>query len=192
MKKLLFVFQLLFVALLSQAQFVISGKVTDVDGNKLAGANVQLEHSPKGTVTDLQGCYQLEVNKIGNYTLTASFLGFTKLQETVEVTKNLELNFTLTAKSILADEIIVKSTRADANTPVTFSLLSKKDFVKLNNKHEKDALAAALYGLKKTKTLIKKIDDHLKQNNKKHLFEEVKRRVLLEGTPIAKAVKSLS
>ena len=104
MKKLLFVFQLLFVALLSQAQFVISGKVTDVDGNKLAGANVQLEHSPKGTVTDLQGCYQLEVNKIGNYTLTASFLGFTKLQETVEVTKNLELNFTLTAKSILADE----------------------------------------------------------------------------------------
>ncbi|MCK9208562.1 MAG: TonB-dependent receptor, partial [Salinivirgaceae bacterium] len=132
MKKLLFVFQLLFVALLSQAQFVISGKVTDVNGNKLAGANVQLEHSPKGAVTDLQGCYQLEVNKIGNYTLTASFLGFTKLQETVEVTKNLELNFTLTAKSILADEIIVKSTRADANTPVTFSLLSNKDFVNQN------------------------------------------------------------
>ena len=71
-------------------------------------------------------------------------------------------------------------------------LKTKKEFIELKNKHEKDALAAALYGLKKTKTLIKKIDDHLKQNNKKHLFEEVKRRVLLEGTPIAKAVKSLS
>ena len=71
-------------------------------------------------------------------------------------------------------------------------LKTKKEFIELKDKHEKDALAAALYGLKKTKTLIKKIDDHLKQNNKKHLFEEVKRRVLLEGTPIAKAVKSLS
>ena len=71
-------------------------------------------------------------------------------------------------------------------------LKTKKNFVKLNNKHEKDALVAALYGLKRINTLIKKIDDHLKQNNKKYLFEDVKRKVFLENIPITKAVELLS
>lgn len=68
-------------------------------------------------------------------------------------------------------------------------LKTKKEFVKLENKHEKDALAAALYGLKRIKTLMKKIDDHLEQNNLKHLEKEVKRKVLLGNIPISKAVK---
>lgn len=68
-------------------------------------------------------------------------------------------------------------------------LKEKKEFVNLENKHEKDALAAALYGLKKIKTLMKKIDDHLEQKNLKHLEEEIKRKVLLENVPISKAVK---
>ena len=37
-------------------------------------------------------------------------------------------------------------------------LKSKKEFVKLNNKHEKDALVAALCGLKSVNGLIKKIE----------------------------------
>lgn len=70
-------------------------------------------------------------------------------------------------------------------------LKTKKEFVKLENKHEKDALAAALYGLKRMKSLIKKIEDHLQQNNIKHLDEVVKRKVLLENVPVSKAVKLL-
>ena len=71
-------------------------------------------------------------------------------------------------------------------------LKTKKDFVELKNKHEKDALAAALYGLKRIRSLLKKIEDHLKQNNKRYLFDEVKRKVLLEDTPIVEAVRLLS
>ncbi len=70
-------------------------------------------------------------------------------------------------------------------------LKNKKDFIKLNNKHEKDALAAALYGLKRINGLMKKIEDHLKQNNITHLKEKVKRKVLLDNVPIVKAVKML-
>lgn len=71
-------------------------------------------------------------------------------------------------------------------------LKSKNNFIELNNKHEKDALAAALYGLKRTKSLLKKIEDHLKQNNKMHLFDQVKRKVLLDDTPIVDAVRLFS
>ncbi len=71
-------------------------------------------------------------------------------------------------------------------------LKNNKQFIKLNNQHEKDALAAALYGLKRINNLIKKIKDHLEQNNKEYLLEEIKRKVLLENIPITTAVKMLS
>jgi len=71
-------------------------------------------------------------------------------------------------------------------------LKTKKEYVDLKNKHEKDALVAALYGLKKINSLIKKIDDHLKQNNKEHLIDEVIAKVLLENMPITSAVRKIS
>ena len=71
-------------------------------------------------------------------------------------------------------------------------LKNNKQFIKLNNQHEKDALAAALYGLKRIKNLMKRIEDHLEQNNKEYLSEQVKRKVLLENIPITEAVKSFS
>lgn len=71
-------------------------------------------------------------------------------------------------------------------------LKTQNNFVKLENKHEKDALAAALYGLKRIRSLLKKIDDHLEQNDKQYLVDEIKRKVLLDNVPIAKAVKLFS
>ncbi len=71
-------------------------------------------------------------------------------------------------------------------------LKTKKDRIEINNKHEKDALAAALYGLKRINTLIKKIKDHLEEHNKKHLQDEVVKKVLLENIPISEAVRNLS
>ncbi len=71
-------------------------------------------------------------------------------------------------------------------------LKKKKEKINIQNKHEKDALAAAIYGLKRISSLIKKIDDNLKQNNKTHIHEQVKRKVLLENMPISDAVKILS
>jgi len=71
-------------------------------------------------------------------------------------------------------------------------LKKQKKIIKINNKHEKDALAAALYGLKKINGLLKKIDDHLKEHNKIYLKEQVKRRVLVDNVPIVEALRELS
>jgi len=69
-------------------------------------------------------------------------------------------------------------------------LKTKKERIDIQNKHEKDALAAALYGFRSLKTLMKKIDDHLKQKNKEYLYEKVLNKVLTEDIPITDAVKS--
>ncbi len=71
-------------------------------------------------------------------------------------------------------------------------LKTKKEFVDIKNRHEKDALAAALYGFKKIRVLVKKIDDYLVQHNKTHLAETVKRKVLVENSTISDAVRILS
>ncbi len=71
-------------------------------------------------------------------------------------------------------------------------LKTKKEFVKIRNKHEKDAVVAAVFCLKSIKPLIKKIEDHLIQHRKIHLIDEVKKKVLLENMPITDAVKELS
>jgi len=70
-------------------------------------------------------------------------------------------------------------------------LKSQKEFIIIQNQHEKDALAAALYGLKRMRPLIKKIQDHLVQHDKMHLFSAIKQKVIVERIPISKAVKLL-
>lgn len=62
----------------------------------------------------------------------------------------------------------------------------------IKNKHEKDALAAALYGLKRTRPLLKKIDDHLKEHGVTYLRDMVRAKVLVEKLPITSAVKEAS
>ena len=68
-------------------------------------------------------------------------------------------------------------------------LKTKKERIEISNKHEKDALAAALYGFRRLKTLMKKIDDHLKENKKEHLYTYVLDKVLIDNIPITDAVK---
>ena len=71
-------------------------------------------------------------------------------------------------------------------------LKRKKERIRIRNKHEKDALAAAIYSLKQMNTLIKKIDDYLKQHRLQEIEKEVKQKVLLERIAIVKAVKALN
>src|SRR3989338_2436699 len=70
-------------------------------------------------------------------------------------------------------------------------LKTRKEFVVLENKHEKDALCAALYSLKRMNTLLKKIEDTLKQKDLVHLSEKVREKVLLENVSIAHALSVL-
>ena len=55
------------------AQVIVSGTVTDEDGNTLPGVNVFEKGSTNGTITDLDGKYRLSV-KSGS-TITFSYIG---------------------------------------------------------------------------------------------------------------------
>ena len=63
----------------------ISGIVTDDSGAVLKGAQVTLESPVFNTVSDEQGRFYINDVAPGSYTLTISYVGFTKFQQPVNV-----------------------------------------------------------------------------------------------------------
>ena len=60
--------------------------------------------------------------------------------------------------------------------------------IKVKNKHELDALAAALVAFKHYQPLFNKINNHLNQINKEYLNKEIKNTVLRKEIPIKRAI----
>jgi TonB-dependent receptor len=63
----------------------ISGIVTDDSGAVLKGAQVTLESPVFNTVTDEQGRFYINDVAAGNYTLTISYVGFAKFEQSISV-----------------------------------------------------------------------------------------------------------
>lgn len=112
------------VMLLAQTG-VLSGVIKDAKtGETLIGANIIYE-SGKGTVTDIDGIYQLQLD-YGKYDLTVSYVGFKPIQHRVninqpETTMDFELEYvTLTEVEVVGD---MARTR---ETPVAFSTIQPK------------------------------------------------------------------
>lgn len=71
---------------------------------------------------------------------------------------------------------------------LTKEFLKDKE-IKLKNKHELDALAAALAAFKHYKPLFNKIDNHLNQINKLYLNQKIKNTVLTKNISIKEALE---
>ncbi|MFV0507031.1 MAG: SusC/RagA family TonB-linked outer membrane protein [Bacteroidales bacterium] len=93
------------IALLSSAyaQHDVSGKVVDTDGMGVPGASVIQKGTNKGTITNVDGEYSLNVPN--NITLVFSFMGM-KTQE-IEVKNQTVINVTMAEDAIGMDEVVV-------------------------------------------------------------------------------------
>lgn len=88
------------------AQMTITGTVLDDDGLPLIGATVVLEGGPGvGTITDLDGNYELSVKRETPFTLVASYTGYSRSRVSVESAG--PINFTLSQDALGLDEIVV-------------------------------------------------------------------------------------
>ncbi len=126
-------FCLLQIAFGSFAQFSISGKITDAESGKvLSGTTVTLENSIKGTITNSQGIYSLKNLKKDVYVLKISYLGFTKITKMIDLQKDEIFDFSLQKSTFEADEVVVSATRANANSAMAYSDISK-DYLQKQN-----------------------------------------------------------
>jgi TonB-linked SusC/RagA family outer membrane protein len=103
MKKILtlFISAILSLTIMAQERNV-TGKVTDATGGLLPGVTVQILGTESGTITDINGTYQIRMDQ---GTLRFSFVGF-KAQE-ILVTTQVTIDVVLQEETSLLDEVVV-------------------------------------------------------------------------------------
>jgi iron complex outermembrane recepter protein len=132
MFKFLFVAAAMVFAIDATAQHRLSGVVLDADNEALTGATVEIAESKNLTVTDHRGRFQLSRLKEGSYTLQVRFIGFESVSQTVTIPSEGEVEIRMVESTTLTDEVIVYATRANENTPTTFSTVSRENIIKQN------------------------------------------------------------
>jgi hypothetical protein len=114
--------QIILVMILISAEMVsgaetgkISGKIIDEStGEALVGVNVIIKGTSIGAATDIEGEYFIINVPVGSYSVSASYVGYTKvITENVVVNagRTTVLNFKLKSESYQQNEIVVAATR---------------------------------------------------------------------------------
>ncbi len=102
---------------LSAQSGTVTGNISDEDG-PLIGATIEVMGEGKGTVTDLDGNFSINLEP-GEYTLEASYAGYEATQQTIRVTSGQNsVDFSLAAGVLLGD-VVVTGTRARPRTAIS-------------------------------------------------------------------------
>ncbi len=119
-KKILILFLLIVPLSMLAQQFTVRGKVTSADdGASIPGVTVLVKGTAIGTVTDLNGNYQLEVLPI-HTDLVFSFVGM-KTQE-IPIDRRTQINVSLETEALSLGELIVVGYGTESKRLVSGSL----------------------------------------------------------------------
>jgi iron complex outermembrane receptor protein len=112
----------------------IRGTVRDGNNKELlTGATVQLENNNRFSVTNEQGVFVFENIARGPHTLVVKFMGYETLRKEIEINQSdIRVDIELTEGYLLTDEMIIRSTRADDQSPTTFKNIDKRTLEKQN------------------------------------------------------------
>lgn len=100
---------------------ILRGMVTDVTTKEvLIGASVVVKGTTRGSVTDLDGKYQIELPK-GNYDIVISYVGYTTVETAVDLQAEMTLDVTMASSIALKEVVVTADIAIDRKTPVAFS-----------------------------------------------------------------------
>ena len=77
----------------------------------IPGVNLVIRGTSVGTVTDRDGKYTLQTSVKPPFILVASFVGYTRQEQTITGESGGAVNFTLKEASVMADEVVVSASR---------------------------------------------------------------------------------
>ncbi len=160
-RKLVYLFILLFgvVGLFGQVGFKITGKIADANDQPIIGADVYLEGTPYGTITDIDGMYELSGTlEAGDYLLLSKYIGFTNGKSKVIIggdNKTETINLTLSEDGLRMDEVVVigstlTSTRRQLGNAMT--TINAESISKSGTGNAMAALQGKVAGAKITQT----------------------------------------
>jgi iron complex outermembrane receptor protein len=131
MKKITF-FLFLFASILANAQtFTLTGKVVNENNESLPGATILVKESKKGTSSDFDGKFRVNLPK-GTSTIQVSFVGYKTVSKEISLTKNVAIELALIPNETVLEEVLVAAVRVQSDAPITHSNLTKKEIDKRN------------------------------------------------------------
>ncbi|RXJ45828.1 TonB-dependent receptor [Gelidibacter gilvus] len=122
-------FLIFFTIINSFGQITISGRVTDVKGLPIQGANVYLEGSYDGGTTDISGLFSFNTDQMGMKTLVVSFLSYETFKKTTEVVSMSDLEIKLREDVNTLDAVILSAGTFEAGDNSKVSVLNTLDVV---------------------------------------------------------------
>jgi len=134
-KLLLFILLLLSVDIVVAQKHTISGTVTDAySGESLFGATILVKEMPgTGVTSNAYGYFSLTLSD-NQYTLVVSYLGYKSVIQTIDIKKNIPLNFKLEPDSRELDEVEIVAQRRNENilsTEMGVEKLQVKEIAKI-------------------------------------------------------------
>jgi Ca-activated chloride channel family protein len=130
----------------------ITGKVTDNQGQPLAGVSITVKGTTKGVVSDSKGSYSITMDQ-GENTLIFSFIGYQKVEE--KIGDRTVINVSMKPETLALEEMVVvgygskKELRsksvADMAAPVSYGYASGQTFQRFqryNNNFNTEGYAA--------------------------------------------------
>jgi iron complex outermembrane receptor protein len=125
-KRLLVFLTLAFSSVLL-AQNVVTGTVSDENGEPLPGANVYVKEGVDGAATDVNGTFELSTDENTPFTVVVSMLGY-ETQEFVITKNNTNLDVALEQASFMANTVVVSASRVKESfleAPVSVEVLDQ-------------------------------------------------------------------
>lgn len=113
---------LLNVSLFAQSSYTLSGTVLDGDNIPVIGANVLVEGTTRGTVTDIDGSYSIDVSP--GDVVQVSYLGFSSQSFPISNQTTLDVNMSEDANQL--DEVVVIGYGSRKKSDITGSVSSVK------------------------------------------------------------------
>jgi len=138
--KRLLQFVLLFaISISAHAQMTISGKVTDANsGEELIGVNVLVKGTVLGTITDVQGRFDLSIHSNPPITLVISSVGYERQEIEIDQPAINNLQIKLTESMMLGQEVVVSASRVEENILKSPVSIEKMDLLAVQNSSSDD------------------------------------------------------
>lgn len=134
------------------ANSILSGRVTDAKtGKALAGAVIYLHEAKTGTLSNNEGFYKTAVIPAGKYLVEVSFIGYTSILETIEISnnnqvKNFELRVTYIENEAVTVTGVASATKVRQSAqPV--SIVKRGELLQTSSTNVIDALSKVVPGV---------------------------------------------
>ncbi len=117
-----------------QSDANITGHVIDAKtGEHIAFATIAIKGTTVGVATDATGHYFLKNLTAGEFTITASSVGYKSMDQVINIVagRTIEVNFNLQEEALAVEEVIVSASRTETNkkfSPTIVSVASTKLF----------------------------------------------------------------